>query len=194
MFLPYNLVELCLISTCEIKQLCLISTCEIKHKSLPGGLIHGWEAGEGGDEHTLFLLPGAQAAQGHASQRTRAPSQHLSQKHLFLHMNPNSALDASWKRKGQAWRLREKCRHLGAHCSPACTGEPSSPSNQSYTHPDTTRFSPLGNYKNLCWRKINTQSLLSLYQMWFLFNWQALFYSWTCGTSHGKNRSFFFNL
>lgn len=56
MFLPYNLVELC-----------LISTCEIKHKSLPRGLIHGWEAGEGGDEHTLFLSPRAQAAQGHAS-------------------------------------------------------------------------------------------------------------------------------
>lgn len=60
MFLPYNLVELC-----------LISTCEIKHKSLPRGVSSmGGKLGKV-VMSTHFLLWGAQAAalesQGHAS-------------------------------------------------------------------------------------------------------------------------------
>lgn len=39
-----------------------------------------------------------------------------------------------------------------------------------------------------------TESFESLSNVFFLFNWQALFYSCTCGTSHGKNRSFFARL
>lgn len=187
MFIPYNLVELSHISTCGIKHKIYLVV------SYPwvGSWGRWWWA------HT-FPVSGTQVAalesQGHASQGRNSAHlnpllQHLSQKHPFHSHKQKFCLGCPLEKEGPSLEVQREMLTLRGTLLSCLL---SSPSNQSYTHPDTTQFSPLGNYKNLCWRKINTRSLLSLYQMWFLFNWQALFYSCTCGTSHGKNRSFFY--
>lgn len=89
--------------------------------------------------------------------------------------------------KSQAWRFRDKAwkfRSMLLPCQLSPTpDEPTSPSYPVF---------PLSKCENLCWREDKyTRVFWISIKCGFYFNWQALFYSCTCGTSHGKNRRFF---
>lgn len=69
-------------------------------------------------------------------------------------------------RKGKLGGLQTNLGKLRAYCSLTCYLMPAIYTKLSHTHPNS-QFSPWASLKTYVERKINTQSLLNLYQMWF---------------------------
>lgn len=168
MFLPYNLVEL---------HFCLISTCfEIKHKCLPPGVLslgRSWEVGI-----SLYLLLWKHRWQlmkprpyfhkaGYAHWIPLSPAlQPQAPRPCSIHMSGIFCSGCLLHRKGKLGGLQTNLGKLRAYCSLTCYLMPAIYTKLSHTHPNS-QFSPWASLKTYVERKINTQSLLNLYQMWF---------------------------